>query len=104
MVTLKGTRTFFDRQPTSMSRLAGTIFARLPHQITQRRPSRHSLSGISLGFLSDGYPLQTAGMTEGEMDPDCRLAMYAANKTLNYKLFNLEVTVTNDSDRRNFWK
>lgn len=48
LVTLKETRTFFDRRPTLIPRLAGTIFARLPHQITQRRPFRHSLSGISL--------------------------------------------------------
>ena len=27
------------------------------------RHSRHFLSGIHLGFLSDGYPPETAGMT-----------------------------------------
>ena len=29
-----------------------------------RRHSRHSFLGIYLGFLSDGYPPQTAGMTD----------------------------------------
>ena len=36
--------------------------------------SRRFLSGIYLGFLSDRYPPQTAGMTEGEMKARVQLA------------------------------
>jgi hypothetical protein len=36
--------------------------------------SRQFLSGIYLGFLSDGYSPQTAGITEGEMKARVQLA------------------------------
>jgi hypothetical protein len=79
----------------------------------ERRHSRQSLSGIHLGCLSDGYPPETAGMTEGgggsppqtagmneeEMVPRRRLAMYCANKPLHDKLFDLGVTVKNGRGR-----
>ncbi len=64
--------TLFIGNPSSSASFP-TLFSGIhPH----RRHSRNFLSGIYLGFLSDGSPPQTAGMTKGRWIPapanDCR--------------------------------